>query len=105
MDERHLGNKEAAEYLGLDTRVLKVFRSRNPGLFPEPAEELACGPIWHESQLEPIKNLFKEGGESTLRKAALTIKPEYQKEKKHAAKRKAVIEKATKQNRPIALDK
>ena len=105
MNDRHLGNKEVAEYLGIDRIVLKVFRSRYPGLFPEPAAKLACGPIWHESQLNELKMMMEKGGVGALREAALTIAPEYQRTKEHAGKRRKVIAKAVKEDRPIAITK
>ena len=100
MSDRHLGNKEVAEYLNIDRRILKVFRSRNPRLFPAPIAKLACGPIWHKSQLKEIKVKMGKGGFGALRKA-IVVDEKIMTGKEHEVERSKLMEKAKKERRPL----
>jgi hypothetical protein len=49
-----VGVAEAAEILGWDKRKIATYISR--GVFPDPVQRLASGPIWTRKQIEDYKN-------------------------------------------------
>lgn len=46
---RHVGIAEIASLLRLSRQRVHVLREHDD--FPAPADELACGPIWHETDV------------------------------------------------------
>lgn len=49
MTHRHLGIAEVSALVDLSRQRLGVLRQE--GDFPPPADELSCGPIWHENDI------------------------------------------------------
>lgn len=49
-----VGVSEAAEILGWDKRRVSTYINR--GVFPEPIQRLASGPIWTKKQIEDYRD-------------------------------------------------
>src|SRR5436190_16698212 len=50
---RHYGIAEIAEALGLNRQLVTVWRKRRSWGMPEPDDELASGPLWLGTTVEP----------------------------------------------------
>lgn len=50
MKHKHLGIAELAALLGLSRQRIHVLRAHAD--FPAPADELSCGPVWHEADVQ-----------------------------------------------------
>lgn len=49
-----VGVREAAEILGVERP--RINRWRGSGVMPEPIQELACGPIWLQQDVEDLRD-------------------------------------------------
>lgn len=59
MTHKHLGTAELAALLNLSRQRIHVLRSHDD--FPKPADELSCGPIWHEADVRGWMRARKPG--------------------------------------------